>query len=195
MLRVSSSCLDCGPLNCVFAWALIFAIEGEIPSWLNGSLIRLGPGKWDLKDFTLNHWLDGCAILLKFRFDRGQVWFSSRFVDSDAYRKMMSANKPVFTEFGTRAYPDPSKSVLTRMLSRIVPSDLTDNDISNIYMMNEDLFVATESCNIWKVDGKSLRAVEKVSNYPLIAIYHGQQFSRTICYLLASSPFLLTHLP
>ncbi|XP_074596368.1 carotenoid-cleaving dioxygenase, mitochondrial-like [Brevipalpus obovatus] len=139
-------------------------VTGSIPDWLNGSLIRLGPGKWDLKDgFTLNHWLDGCAILVRFRFNRGQVFYSSRFVDSDAYRKMTTVHKPIYTEFGTRAYPDPSKSVLSRMLSRVVPSDLTDNDISNIYMLNDDLFVATESCNIWKIEAKTLHSLEKIN--------------------------------
>lgn len=106
---------------------------------------------------------------------------------------MMSAKRPVFTEFGTRAYPDPGKSVLTRMLSRIVPSDLTDNDISNIYLMNDDLFVATESCNIWKVDDKSLKAIEKVSN---ISTTCGQQFfilykQSSICVYLILDDFCL----
>lgn len=76
---------------------------------------------------------------------------------------MMAHDKPVFTEFGTRAYPDPSKGLLSRMINKIVPSDLTDNDISNIYKIQDELYVATESCNVWQVDPESLEAKNKVS--------------------------------
>lgn len=138
---------------------------GSLPEWLQGSLIRLGPGKWDLEDgFTLNHWLDGCAMLIKFRFEDGRVFYSSKFLRSTAFTKMMAHGKPVFTEFGTRAYPDPSKPLVARLINQLIPSDLTDNDISNIYLMNKRLFVATESCNIWRVDPANMTGIEKVIN-------------------------------
>ncbi|XP_053202686.1 beta,beta-carotene 15,15'-dioxygenase-like [Panonychus citri] len=137
-------------------------ILGSLPEWLQGSLIRLGPGKWDLEDgFTLNHWLDGCAMLIKFRFEDGRVFYSSKFLRSNAFTKMMAHGKPVFTEFGTRAYPDPSKPLVARLINQLIPSDLTDNDISNIYLMNKRLFVATESCNIWRVDPANMTGIEK----------------------------------
>ena len=63
---------------------------GNIPEWLNVELIRLGPGKWDLDDeFVLNHWLDGCAMLCKFSIRHGCVKYVSKFLESDAYRKMV----------------------------------------------------------------------------------------------------------
>ena len=135
---------------------------GKIPAWVNGSLLRVGPGKWDLKDFTLNHYLDGCAIIVKIRIQDGKVWFSSRFLASDAYKKMMAHNKPVYTEFGTRAYPDPAKGFLSRMIHKLVPSDLTDNDISNIYQVQDEVYVATESCNVWQIDPETLDGKNKV---------------------------------
>lgn len=139
-------------------------VEGSLPEWLNGSYIRLGPGKWDLPgkdEFTMNHWLDGCAMLIKFRIEDGRAFFSSKFLRSSAYTKMMANGYPVYTEFGTRAYPDSSKGLVTRLFQRMVPSDLTDNDISNLYLLNKRLFVATESCNIWKIDPANITGVEK----------------------------------
>lgn len=139
-------------------------IKGILPYWLKGNLLRIGPGKWDLKNgFTLNHWLDGCAFLVNFRIENGRVFFSSRFLRSDAYKKMMTVDRPVFTEFGTRAYSDPSKNVFSRILSSIVPCDFTDNTVSNIYVLNNDIFVGTESCYVWRIDQLSLEAVEKVT--------------------------------
>ena len=65
-------------------------MKGEIPDWLNGDILRLGPGKWDLsKDFTLNHWLDGCALICKFSIEKGKVSFKSKYLESDAYNKMV----------------------------------------------------------------------------------------------------------
>lgn len=139
-------------------------VKGQIPNWLNGSLLRVGPGKWDLKDgFTMGHWLDGCALLAKIKIDDGKVTFSSRFLESDAYKKMMTHGKPVYTEFGTKAYPDPSKNIFSRFVNTIVPCDLTDNDISNIYTIQDEVYVATESCNIWRIDPETLEAKNKVS--------------------------------
>lgn len=152
-------------------------ISGEIPVWINGSLLRVGPGKWDLKDgFRLNHYLDGCAIVVRIKFNDGKVTYSSRFVESEAYKKMMELGRPVFTEFGTRAYTDTTKSVWKRVVNKVVPSDLTDNDISNIYKLNDDVYVATESCNIWQVDTKSLGVKNKVRFQFFNSLFCNQSF-------------------
>lgn len=142
-------------------------VEGQIPDWLDGVLIRSGPGKWDLEEkFTLNHFLDGCAMMVKFEFDSKNktVRAKSRFLQSNAYQKMVHIKRPVFTEFGTQAYPDTSKSFFARTISRVVPSDLTDNDLSNVYKIDDEVFMTTESCNIWKIDPKSLDTLQKVSS-------------------------------
>lgn len=76
----------------------------------------------------------------------------------------MELGRPVFTEFGTKAYTDTTKSVWKRVVNKVVPSDLTDNDISNIYKINDEVYVATESCNIWQVDTNNLGVKNKVSN-------------------------------
>ena len=34
-------------------------LTSELPEWLQGCLIRTGPGKFDFEDFTVNHFLDG----------------------------------------------------------------------------------------------------------------------------------------
>src|SRR4051794_9860244 len=37
-------------------------LTGTIPPWLNGSLLRTGPARWDLRDgSSVNHWFDGLA--------------------------------------------------------------------------------------------------------------------------------------
>ena len=141
-------------------------IKGEIPSWLSGTLIRVGPGKWNLdENFSLNHFLDGCAMMIRFEFNQKEkcVRAKSKFLQSDAYKKCCAQKRPVYTEFGTHAYTDTSKSVFARVFNKLVPSDLTDNDISNIYKINDnEIYLTTESCNIWRVNPKSLDSLAKV---------------------------------
>lgn len=55
-------------------------------------------------------------------FLRFQVTFRQRFLQSDAYRKLRSSKRPVYTEFGTRSFPDQSKNIFSRMLTAIVSS-------------------------------------------------------------------------
>jgi hypothetical protein len=46
---------------------------GRIPEWLQGTFLRLGPGKFDIGDFVMNHWFDGYAVLYKFDIQKGKV--------------------------------------------------------------------------------------------------------------------------
>lgn len=41
-------------------------VEGTIPPWVSGTLVRNGPARFRLADKTLNHWFDGLAMLHKF---------------------------------------------------------------------------------------------------------------------------------
>lgn len=146
-------------------------VQGELPGWLSGTLVRTGPGKWQLDDqFALNHFLDGFAMMLRFEFDQlnQTVTGRSRYLRSEAYEKGCCQKRPVFTEFGTQAYPDQSKSFLARAFGKLVPSDLTDNDISNIYKINDnEIYMTTESCNIWQIDPHSLDSLQKV-RFPFV---------------------------
>jgi len=142
-------------------------IIGELPSWLSGTLVRTGPGKWDLdEEFSMNHFYDGCAMMVRFEFDQKEkcVRARSRFLNSDAYRKCCEQKRPVYTEFGTQAHTDHSRGLISRVFTRIVPSDLTDNEIANIYKINDDeIYMTTESCNIWKIDPNNLDGLLKIN--------------------------------
>lgn len=88
--------------------------SGTIPSWLNGSLYRNGPGKFSIGDSNFKHWFDGLALLHCFRIKLGRVTYCSKFVKSETFKRNMAANRIVVDEFGTRAYPDPCKNIFQR---------------------------------------------------------------------------------
>ena len=46
----------------------------------------------------------------------GKVWYQSRFLRSETYKKNMAANRIVVSEFGTAAHPDPCKTLFQRFV-------------------------------------------------------------------------------
>lgn len=83
--------------------ATTLAVDGELPDWLTGSLIRNGPGAFSFPDgSTVDHWFDGLAMLSRFTFDPGtrrrgtsdagedELHYRNRFLDTDAYRAALA---------------------------------------------------------------------------------------------------------
>ncbi|MEQ2241627.1 Retinal Mueller cells isomerohydrolase [Ilyodon furcidens] len=89
-------------------------ITGVIPSWLSGSLLRMGPGLFEVGDEPFHHLFDGQALMHKFDLKGDQVTYFRKFIKTDAYVRAMTENRVVITEFGTVAYPDPCKNVFSR---------------------------------------------------------------------------------
>lgn len=69
---------------------------GSPPTWLHGLYLKNGPGTFK----GMQHLFDGYAMLTKTRFDHGDAYFSSRFVQSEAY-KAFCDGQMAFSEFGT----------------------------------------------------------------------------------------------
>ncbi|CAG7716213.1 unnamed protein product [Allacma fusca] len=136
-------------------------INGKIPEWLRGSFIRIGPGKFDIDNFTMNHWFDGYSIMSKFSVTGDTVKFEKKYLQSDAYKRAVAAKRPVLTEFGTRAYSDPNKSLLSRIVSACLPIELTDNDSINLFQLGSEIFASGETCFFRKIDPSSLGTEEK----------------------------------
>ncbi|GFS43811.1 beta,beta-carotene 15,15'-dioxygenase, partial [Nephila pilipes] len=146
-------------------------IAGNIPDWVEGQLFRLGPAKWDFEEgFSFNHWLDGSALMYKFTIRKGHVDVMSKFLDTVAYQKLTQIKRPVFTEFGTKSYPDPCKNVFSRFFSQLVPLELTDNNIANVFMLDDELYATSETCHIWKIDPNDLTCVKKTDIKELLSV-------------------------
>ncbi|NXX32554.1 BCDO2 oxygenase, partial [Nicator chloris] len=96
-------------------------IKGHIPKWINGNLLRNGPGKFEFGNDKFNHWFDGMALLHQFQLAQGTVTYRSRFLQSSSYLRNRQHSRIVASEFGTLAVPDPCKSVFGRFLSRFEP--------------------------------------------------------------------------
>ncbi|HEY9763607.1 MAG TPA: carotenoid oxygenase family protein, partial [Trichocoleus sp.] len=114
-------------------------IQGSIPEWLNGSLIRTGPGTLEVGTQSYQHWFDGLAMLRKFSFKNGQVAFANRFLQSRAYQEAKAKGKISRSEFGTTA----RHSLLERLRDPLPRP--TDNATVNITMQGDRFLSVTES--------------------------------------------------
>jgi len=63
-------------------------VEGSLPDWLSGTLLRNGPGAFEMGGTGVDHWFDGLAMLRAFTLDgrADAVAYRNRFLRSDAYR-------------------------------------------------------------------------------------------------------------
>ena len=137
-------------------------IIGQIPVWVEGSLLRVGPGKFEWGDSKYNHWFDGDAILNRFEIKEGAVKFSSRFIRSNSFLESEKRGCIAFSQFGTLAPPDPCQNIFARFFSYFTLPEITDNCNVNIVKIKGDTFASTEATRMWKIDQNTLESLEEV---------------------------------
>jgi len=60
-------------------------VAGTLPGWLGGSLLRVGPARFEAGGRSVAHWFDGLAMLHRFGFEAGRVSYRNRFLRSEAF--------------------------------------------------------------------------------------------------------------
>jgi beta,beta-carotene 9',10'-dioxygenase len=101
--------------------------EGEIPSWLLGTLVRNGPVTVTIDNKTNQHWFDGLAMLHAFSFNRGNVIYSNRFLRTDAYRVVFEEGTFNYVGFAS----DPCRSIFKRLFTWLFPFSMAPLPIHN----------------------------------------------------------------
>ncbi len=111
-------------------------VKGKIPDWLEGTLLRNGPGAFNLEKQNLRHWFDGLAMLHRFSFSKGNVSYANRFVKSKAVEHALKEGKISYSEFAT----DPCRSMFKKMTA-VFDQKITDSAKVNLTRF-EDHFIA-----------------------------------------------------
>jgi len=115
------------------------AVEGEIPEWLSGSLLRNGPAKFEVGERQLASWLDGYSMLHRFSFGGGSVSYANRFLRSKSYRAAEEGRIP-YMGFAT----DPCRSIFKRAASLFRPR-ITDNCNVSLTRLGDEYVAMTET--------------------------------------------------
>ncbi|HYH62344.1 MAG TPA: carotenoid oxygenase family protein [Solirubrobacterales bacterium] len=128
-------------------------VEGSVPSWLTGSLLRTGPARWEIGESKLDHWFDGQAMLHRFGIDGGGVSYSNRFLDTKALKAAESSGAIAYSEFAT----DPCRSLYKRVQSAFSPS-LSDNCNVNLTQLGDRFIAMTETPIPVQFDARTLES-------------------------------------
>ncbi len=115
-------------------------VSGELPTWLEGALLRTGPSQFEVGTRTYNHWFDGLAMLHRFAFKQGRVSYANRFLQSKAFRAAEATGKIAYAEFAT----DPCRTLFGRIAAIFDPK-LTDNCNVNVVGVGGAIVAFTET--------------------------------------------------
>ena len=115
-------------------------VEGTVPDWLRGTLIRNGPARFEVGKRSYNHWFDGLAMLHAFTLGEGSVGYANRFLETGARREAQEAGRIRRSEFGT----DPCYSLFGRVMAVFRPP-VTDNANINVVKLGDTFAALTET--------------------------------------------------
>jgi beta,beta-carotene 9',10'-dioxygenase len=154
-------------------------ILGHLPDWFmsqDTTIIYNGPvGVWDHAEQTVNNWFDGLAILTLFKMEGPLVHARKRFLKSEAFAKAQAHGRLIITEYGTAGSADPDKGLMSKLVSSLVPGEMTDNCACNVFKLGGlGLVASTETCLLRRIDGDTLETLEKIDLSPLVNIASGR---------------------
>jgi len=114
-------------------------VEGTVPSWLSGTLIRNGPGRFEVGGERVNHWFDGLGMLRRYAFDGGEVRYTNRFLRSEAHADAISGETGAQFATDTRGW--------RRFLSwlRTLGPQPTDNANVHVARLDGEYVALTEA--------------------------------------------------
>jgi len=134
-------------------------VRGILPDWLEGSLLRNGPGSFQVGERRYRHWFDGLAMLHRFTISQGsgsggRVSYQNRFLETEAYRAARDEGRIAFPEFAT----DPCRSLFARAMAVFDPKP-TDSAKVNIAKVAEKFLALAETPIQVEFDPVTLKTV------------------------------------
>lgn len=137
----------------------VLPVRGHIPEWLQGTLIRNGPGTFQVGSQRYRHWFDGLAMLHKFSFAGGRVSYANKFLETKAYREAQETGEISYSEFAT----DPCRSLFARAMAVFSPK-ITDSAKVSVARFAERYLALAETPIQVEFDPQTLQSVG-VFNY------------------------------
>jgi beta,beta-carotene 9',10'-dioxygenase len=134
-------------------------VQGRIPGWLTGTLVRNGPGTFKVGTQPYRHWFDGLAMLHKFSFSNGRVSYANKFLESKSYQSARETGRITYSEFAT----DPCRDLFGRVMAVFSPK-ITDSAKVNVARIAQRYMALAETPIQVEFDIETLKSVG-VFNY------------------------------
>jgi len=126
-------------------------VQGDLPDWLRGRLIRAGAAVFELGPWAAAHWADGLGMLVRFDIRPGEpIRWRQQLIDSEFARQVRSGGSPLAT-FGT-----PSQRSWLDRLRHPVPRT-TDNANVHIRPAGRHWVAMTETDRHLLIDPATLQ--------------------------------------
>ncbi|HEX2911382.1 MAG TPA: carotenoid oxygenase family protein [Chloroflexia bacterium] len=147
-------------------------VEGRLPEWLKGRLIRNSPSLFDLKEERYRHFFDGLAMLHRFDFSEsaeGKVSYSSRFLKTRSFEKDMASGRVNYQNFASQPAPADRPQG---------PVPLSDNAPVNVLALNDKCLALSEGAAWWRFEPDTLATLERydfqdsIDSHPLVMSPH-----------------------
>lgn len=131
-------------------------VEGNIPTWLNGTLLRNGPSwfGYNPPDASM-HWFDGLAMLHGFKIENNKVFYTNKFLETGALSTAKNQGIFAFRGFATNLYDD----LLQNMVSLLFLDEGSPNANVNLYRVAGNYLALTELTPPVQFDRETLYTV------------------------------------
>ena len=119
-------------------------VEGSLPPWLEGQLLRTGPARFEMGGRQMRHWFDGFAAVDKFSFGDGEVAYTSKYLQTRALRAARETGRMPFYDYAS----DPCVSLFRKLFAWFSPTRcdvFTDNANVNVGMLDGHVVAMTET--------------------------------------------------
>ncbi len=124
--------------------------DGVLPSDLEGTFFRNGPGRQRIGDAQYGHWFDGDGMLCAFTFRDGKAHFKNAYVRTPKYVEETAAQAVKYRGFGTQV-PGGFLANLGKM-----PANPAN---TNTVFHGNKLFALNEGGHPWEVEPSDLSTV------------------------------------
>lgn len=130
-------------------------LEGALPAWLEGRLVRTAPAVFTQPGWSASHWFDGLGMLYAFELGGGKVAFRQRQLQS-AMAQRAAQGRHDITGFGSK-----NQRGFWKRLVQPVP-EAGDNTNVNVLQLGDELVALTETAVQWVIDPATLASVRHV---------------------------------
>ena len=128
-------------------------VDGSLPKWLHGKLVRNGPALFEAGNTKLCHWFDGYGMLHGFTLADGMAYYQSKFIQSQEYLNSKESGKVEKTiTWGTAS--DPCRSIFRRFFATF--SAVSSNTPVNVVKIGTRYFTTNDTATLNEFDIKEL---------------------------------------
>lgn len=151
----------------------IAKIEGKLPTHLNGTLYRNGPGLFERGNLRKRNLLDGDGMVQSFSFDGQQVKYKNKFVQTPKFIKEQEKNKFIYATWTTQAPGG-------RLNNLFAPLSQSQAGVSVMRVKNR-LYALEDSQTPFELDPETLETIKSSDLGIEGAVYsaHPKQDSKT----------------